>query len=366
MAPPAPWPEESDFNGVISRANGLFIFIKTLILALERCDDPEASLNATLQGSAGSGLESLYGLYSRILTAQMVHNNADFRRVIGVLLTTAPYRPLCEETIAELAGVKPFLVKKWVDALSSLLYREEEVSGVIRVRHLSISDFFVSHWDYRVNLEDANVQLGIACLKTMVDQLRFNICRLEDSRLTNADVKDLPSRIKQNISDPLQYSCIYWSNHLCFTLDNRDRQVLGGLKEFFEGLYTLFWIEVLSIMGMVPIGAPSLRRVISWVKVSLLPDMRPNMILTACRMPTRSLLRKFRMFVVSSSPSTPPSLSALPTPIFQREPSYPHNPPYQPSSAQILLSPSGCKEESCCHGRHLHWSGLDTLAASIA
>ena len=29
---PTPWPEESDFNTLISRANGLFIFIKTLVL----------------------------------------------------------------------------------------------------------------------------------------------------------------------------------------------------------------------------------------------------------------------------------------------------------------------------------------------
>jgi len=36
----APWPEESLLNRVISQANGLFIFIKTLVLALESCGDP--------------------------------------------------------------------------------------------------------------------------------------------------------------------------------------------------------------------------------------------------------------------------------------------------------------------------------------
>jgi hypothetical protein len=34
---PAPWPEESLLNRVISRADGLFIFIKTLVLALKHC-----------------------------------------------------------------------------------------------------------------------------------------------------------------------------------------------------------------------------------------------------------------------------------------------------------------------------------------
>ena len=264
-----PWPEDSIFKEVTSRANGLFIFIRTLVLALEECEDPDESLKTAMQDSAGTGLRPLYGLYSSILKARKVPKNAEFQRVIGVLLTTAPNRSLNDETIAELAGVRPNLVKKWVDDLGSLLYRDVEDHGGIRVRHLSISEFFVSdHCDHRVELEDAHVQLGITCLKTMINHLRFNICKLEDSRLANREVKDLESRIKQHISHPLHYSCLYWSNHLCFTPNNGDQRVMGSLEEFFEGLYPVFWIEVLSITGMVPIGAPSLRRVISYVKVS--------------------------------------------------------------------------------------------------
>ena len=266
-----PWPEESDFSRVISRANGLFIFVKTLTLALRRCKDPEESLKAALHDSAVTGLESLYALYSSILKVQIVDNNAGFQRMVGVLLAASPYRALCEETIAELAGVKAYLVKTWVDALSSLLYRDEAADRGIRVRHLSVYDFFLSNrCDYQVNVRDEDVQLGIACLETMTTQLRFNICKLEDSRLANADVRDLPSRVKENISDALQYSCLHWLNHLCFPPVNHNQRmlVLGSLKEFFERLYPLFWVEVLSVMGVVPIGVPSLRRLLSWVRVS--------------------------------------------------------------------------------------------------
>ena len=194
--------------------------------------------------------------------------------MIGVLLSASPYRALCDETVAELAGVKPNLVKKWVGALSSLLYRDEAVNGGVRVRHLSVYDFFISDCcDFRVDIRDADVQLGIDCLRVMTTQLRFNICKLEDSRLANADVRDLPTKLKRNVSDALQYSCLYWSNHLCFASDNRNPcvLVLGSLKKFFEGLYPVFWIEVLSVMGMVPIGAPSVRRLLSLVRVSTNP-----------------------------------------------------------------------------------------------
>jgi len=268
-----PWPEESLLNGVISRANGLFIFIKTLALALEHCEDPAEYLKTASEDSGSAGLEALHVLYSSILKSRIVHHKAEFQRMIGVLLTAAPYRALCEETIAELARVKPNLVKTWVDDLSSLLYRDEGTNGGIRVRHLSISEFLVSDdcpCDYRTNRQDANMQLGITCLKTMVHQLRFNICGLEDSRLANADIQDLPSRITKNIPDCLQYSCLYWSNHLCVAPDN-DPRVWDSLEEFFEELCPLFWIEVLSILGMVPMGAPSIRSVISWAKVSPAP-----------------------------------------------------------------------------------------------
>jgi hypothetical protein len=139
---PTPWPAESLFNRVILRANGLFIFIKTLVLALEKCEDPEECLKEALQGSASAGSESLYSLYSSIVKA---HSKiAGFWRMIAVI-TTAQYRPLRKEPIAELAGVKPNFVEKLVDDLSSLLYRDEGANGAIRVRHLSISEFFASN-----------------------------------------------------------------------------------------------------------------------------------------------------------------------------------------------------------------------------
>ena len=139
---------------------------------------------------------------------------------------------------------------------------------------------------------------GIACLEVMTTQLRFNICNLEDSRLANADIKNLSSRVKQNISGALQYSCLHWLNHLSFPPANRG-QCVSALGRFFEGLYPLFWIEVLSIMAMVPIGVPSLRKLLPWVRVSLAAGLHSKVILTGCRMRIQRLLREFRIFVIS-------------------------------------------------------------------
>ena len=235
-----------------------------------------------------------------------MQRNAEFRRMIGVILTTMPYRLLCEETIAELAGVRPDLVKMWVEDLGSMFYRDEGASGGVRVRHMSILDFFVSgdcQDDYRVNLRETNMALGIACLETMVEQLRFNICGLEDSRLANSDVKNLTSRIRENISDALQYSSLYWSNHLCFTPDASERRMWDMLRQFFEGPYALFWVEVLSIMGMLRIGVPNLRELTSkLVKVSTATaycDWYSNAFPSRSRIRMRNFWKELKMFVDS-------------------------------------------------------------------
>jgi len=274
---PEPWPEESLFIEVISRAAGLFVFIETVSLALEHCEDPTRFLSTTLQDTAGS--KPLYTLYSNILETRITYNKGKFQSTIGVVLATASYRPLCEDAIATLAGVELNLVKMWMDALSSLLYRDEQANKALRVRHLSIAEFLASdhcHHDYRANLFHANMKLGTACLKTMIHQLRFNICQLEDSRIANADMQDLPDRIKRNIPEALQYSSLYWSNHVCLAPQNGDADTWRFLREFVEGLYPLFWIEVLSVLRMVHIGVPSLRGLKSWVEVCPTPIFHLN------------------------------------------------------------------------------------------
>ena len=267
------WPEESLFNRVISQADGLFIFIETIVLTLEGSTDPTKSLEATLQDSASTGLKPLYGLYLSILREKIQKGHTEFRQMMGAILSTAAYRPLCDKTLAKLADVEHRVIKIWMDRLNSLLYRDEGANGGVRVRHLSISEFFMSNHcdpDHRIHLGDANVQLGISCLRTMIHKLRFNICKLEDSQVANTEIKDLPSRIKYCIPDELQYSSLYWSNHICPPSVNGISRALGSLAEFFEGLYPLYWIEVLSLMGMVPIGVPSLRQVIPLIKVGQL------------------------------------------------------------------------------------------------
>jgi len=82
--------------------------------------------------------------------------------------------------------------------LGSLVHRDEGANGGIRVRHLSTTDFLISnHCAYHASER---------CFSNTV------------SLSVNSEIPG--SLMQENISDALQYSFLYWWNHLSLTPDN--------------------------------------------------------------------------------------------------------------------------------------------------
>lgn len=93
-------------------------------------------------------------------------------------------------------------------------------------------------------------------LAVMKSQLRLNICELEDFFLMNDAVRDLSARIKQNISEALQYGILFWmSHHKQSGSKERDQQV----SAFLDSRLALLWIESLSLVGVVDRGIVALQ-----------------------------------------------------------------------------------------------------------
>jgi hypothetical protein len=264
------WPGEARTEGTVSRSGGLFIFVDTLWRLLKDDLDPDERLTQALSSTSKDALTSLYDLYSSAIESRIGKNKKIFRTAMEIVVTVGQYRPLCDESVAQLAGLSRNVITALVDELSSLLYRDTIVNGGIRVRHLSIIDFLTGMEctpELRVDIEQANRSVGISCVGIMTRELRFNICELESSLVANEDIKDMKDRIDQRISDALQYSCIYWSNHLCHNMDTQDPDVYRALDRLVDTSKLLYWIEVLSLMGKVPVGESSVRRLLSWAKV---------------------------------------------------------------------------------------------------
>ena len=134
----------------------------------------------------------------------------------------------------------------------------------IPTRSSSFRDFLTSKTSnvFYVDLSDARHQLTHSCLGLMLDDLKFNICKLDSSYLANSDVPDLESRIVKYILSALPYACIYWGDHL-----NRlvfDHDVLKKLRLLFETKF-LFWLEVLSVKKSVGLASRALSSLLVWL-----------------------------------------------------------------------------------------------------
>jgi hypothetical protein len=265
------WPGDARKDSILSRSGGLFIFVDTLYRLLKDDLEPDERLNQALSNTSGDALAGLYTLYSNAIESRIGKNRKLFQSTMGTIIVVGQYRPLCDESVAQLTCRSPNAVKALVDTLSSLLYRDTIMNGGIRVRHLSIIDFLTGPecpTELRVDLEQANRSVGISCMRVMTQQLKFNICELESSLLSNEEIVDMKDRISRKIPDILQYSCIYWSNHICHNVDTADPEVHISLDNLVKELRLLYWIEVLSLMGKVLVGESSLRRLLSWAKVA--------------------------------------------------------------------------------------------------
>ncbi|KAJ6559801.1 WD40-repeat-containing domain protein, partial [Mycena capillaripes] len=98
-------------------------------------------------------------------------------------------------------------------------------------------------------------------MKVLDRQLKFNICDLPTSYLRNIDMPDFQWRLDNYIPLHLRYAAQFWVDHLVETpYDSCSEQRVQDLlfKKF------LFWLEVLSLLGIIGYGQHTLSKLICW------------------------------------------------------------------------------------------------------
>jgi NACHT domain len=218
----------------------------------------------------------LDGLYKEVLEEYFKSEEAQvlFRSIMGQLL--ASIEPLSIETLIGLRrhapvddpeDSDPLLVLEILGDLGSLLSNvtSSDQTRPIVPLHTSFRDFLTNKASnvFFVDLADSHHQLAHSCLGLMLNNLKFNICKLESSYLANCDVPDLESRISEHIGPALSYACIYWGNHLQYLAFDYD--IFKKLRSLFETKF-LFWLEVLSVKDRVAIASQGLSRMLMWLQ----------------------------------------------------------------------------------------------------
>ena len=131
--------------------------------------------------------------------------------------------------------------------------------------HTSFRDFLANQRSgvFHIDLGRAHRQLAHSCLGLMLNDLKFNICRLESSYLANRDVPDLESRIANYIPPARSYGCVFWGDHL--ERLGIEQDLFPKLRSLFETRF-LFWLEVLSIKNSVGLASRALASLDTWLR----------------------------------------------------------------------------------------------------
>ena len=141
----------------------------------------------------------------------------------------------------------------------------------IRPLHASFPEFLSDRnrsGEFFTDLSCIHDELAFSCLGVMKAELRFNICNLPSSYLSNSEVHDLAERIQEKISPQLLYSCRFWANHLrqtSFTIP-----LAKEMKALFNDEKLLFWFEVLGLDKKINICTSLLSLVMEWSMVCVL------------------------------------------------------------------------------------------------
>jgi hypothetical protein len=260
---PSDWPGDRIIERLADRAAGLFIWVKTVIKLLEH-GEPRRTLKQILDGGGAGGMAALYSWILKVSFPNPSDEDIqDFRSILGAVIFTKA--PLDAASLARFLSLESPTMQYICNGLQSVL----DSGNAIQIHHQSFVDFLLDPKDcppdFLIVRERENRSLTVACLKVMKSHLRFNICELESSYVRNSEVSDPQSRVEKHISRHLFYSSRFWADHLAQTVFD------GGLYEhlqYFMKIQFLFWLEVLSLTGVVNAASSMLWMLLNWIRVS--------------------------------------------------------------------------------------------------
>ncbi|TFK60218.1 WD40 repeat-like protein [Pluteus cervinus] len=200
----------------------------------------------------------LHALYTIILE-QIIsspENISAYQVVFGTILLAV--EPMSIQALSGLleTHVPGNVVTNILHLLQNLLFFNKQ--GKIQIIHPSLADFLLSPQAARFYINSGEMQTFLfqQCISVLSKQLKFNICHLETSYRTNVEISDLQIRITNNVSSELQYSCLYWIQHL-LSCETFPEPLLNSL---FVNIRVLFWIECLSLLNKLDFGFNSIKK----------------------------------------------------------------------------------------------------------
>lgn len=121
-----------------------------------------------------------------------------------------------------------------------------------KLQQMPSIDALVTHDVDWSQLCDLHRFIAQECLHKMNELLRFNICSIPSSYISNDNPRIEPlvqqARDTGRITPALIYACFHWAYHASFALIDGGEQVVDLALDFLER-HALHWLEILSLGG---------------------------------------------------------------------------------------------------------------------
>jgi hypothetical protein len=261
-----PWPNSDILHALVQRSGDLFIWIKTACQFIAH-RDPQRRLRLVLDGNLPQGAESqLDRLYRDAILnhAEKEGENDEefymiFRKIVGcIAYLRNPLTPEAIDSLLELSAEAPS--RHTIMLFESFLITTE--GGSVRPFHPSFIDFLTNKERCKSHLlfigPEHGQNLAKRCLELMLASLKRNVCDLDDPLVRNN------TSTKEKIPKDLLYACQFWADHL--QAAPFDEKIFRLVEDFFF-TKIMFWVEVLSLAGLVGDAIPALSAACVWVKV---------------------------------------------------------------------------------------------------
>ncbi|KAJ6028153.1 hypothetical protein N7540_003729 [Penicillium herquei] len=262
----AEWPGEDVKLTLAQRTGRLFIYAATVCRFLEG-SFPEERLDTLLstESTDDSPTADLDEIYSMVLRQKITESAekttliALFQKIVGTLiLLNETLSPL---SLSMLLDIPLRKVRILLDMLRSILVVPDDDTAPVSLFHLSFHDFLLdetrcSNLNIHIEEQKSHENIFNYCLNVMDRHLTRDICQLRRPGTLHKDIER--SVIDTHIPHAVQYSCIFWVEHLM-----TSKSELSNDKRIYQFLTThlLHWIEVLSLTGKIfdGIGNSTLR-----------------------------------------------------------------------------------------------------------
>ena len=273
------WPTQKDLDLLCEQAAGLFVYAVATIKFIDDMNwNPMVQLDLVLRSPGKyegttkfNQNTTLDSLYMSILQEAFGHSHPErdptICSVLGAVVLAA--NPLSPYAIAALLGLDPTSVFLQLSSVHSLLILQDN-NHPVQPFHKSFPDFITNltrctNKRFYISPPTHHLELFLGCLKFMNQTLGRNMCKLPDAVL-NSEVNDLHERIEQYLDPALQYACKSWHKHLVDENVANTPTVTSVLHHFLENKF-LFWLEVLSVLGVTREAVDALGMVAQWLEV---------------------------------------------------------------------------------------------------